>query len=86
MERQWADFTYTHSDGECLAAVQARNIAALNEVLSAYERQSIVDYYTILRQHLRFCGFHGEGEFAAMDCADDIRQNDLRRYRKNQPI
>ena len=42
MERQWADFSYTHSDGECLGDVQLRNIAALHEVLTEYENQSVV--------------------------------------------
>jgi len=42
VERQWADFSYTLSDGECLAEVQSRNIAALGEALLAYQDQNIV--------------------------------------------
>ena len=42
MERQWADFTYTYSDGECLAEVQKRNLAALNDVLKKYSGKNIV--------------------------------------------
>jgi len=42
MERQWADFTYTFSDGECLADGQARNIAALHEALAKYKGENIV--------------------------------------------
>jgi len=42
MERQWADFDYTFSDGECLADVQARNIAALSGVLHRYRDKTIV--------------------------------------------
>jgi len=42
IERQWADFSYTLSDGECLAAVQERNIAALRSVLARYEGENIV--------------------------------------------
>jgi len=42
IERQWADFSYTLSDGECLAAVQARNIAALRQVLARHEGKTIV--------------------------------------------
>ena len=42
IKRQWADFTYTQSDGECLGDVQARNIAALVEVLSRYRNKNIV--------------------------------------------
>jgi len=42
MERQWADFSYTFSDGESLATVQKRNIAALHEALTKYESKNIV--------------------------------------------
>lgn len=38
IERQWADFNYSLSDGECLAEVQERNIAALNDVLLKFAR------------------------------------------------
>jgi len=41
-ERQWADFSYTLSDGECLAEVQARNIAALRGVLARHKGKNIV--------------------------------------------
>lgn len=42
MERQWTDFSYTFSDGECLAKVQGRNIAALKEILTKYKNKRIV--------------------------------------------
>lgn len=42
MERQWADFTYTFSDGECLSVVQNRNIAALEKILKKHEDKNIV--------------------------------------------
>ena len=42
MEQQWMDFSYTYSDGESLAEVQERNIAALNEVLKRYKGKDIV--------------------------------------------
>jgi len=42
IERQWADFSYSLSDGECLAVVQDRNIAALNDVLVRYKNKNIV--------------------------------------------
>ena len=42
IERQWADFSYSLSDGECLNEVQERNIAALNEVLNKYKDMNIV--------------------------------------------
>lgn len=41
IEQQWADFSYKLSDGEHLAAVQARNIAALGDVLRQYAGQNI---------------------------------------------
>jgi len=41
IERQWTDFSYSLSDGECLAVVQERNIAALNEVLAKYKDKNI---------------------------------------------
>lgn len=40
--RQWADFDYKLDDGEALAGVQARNIAALQAVLLEYPGQNIV--------------------------------------------
>jgi len=42
MMRQWADFSYKLSDGECLAEVQDRNISALSDVLARYRDKSIV--------------------------------------------
>lgn len=40
--RQWADFGYHLSDGECLREVQERNIAALMKVLQEHEGRRIV--------------------------------------------
>ena len=40
-KRQWADFSYKLSDGECLGEVQARNIAALRQVLSDYDGKNV---------------------------------------------
>jgi len=42
LERQWADFSYALSEGECFAEVQGRNIAALNDVLTRYKNNNIV--------------------------------------------
>ncbi|MCL1848216.1 MAG: histidine phosphatase family protein [Clostridiales bacterium] len=41
-ERQWADFSYALTDGESLAEVQSRNIAALEDVLRRYKEKNIV--------------------------------------------
>ena len=40
--RQWEDFSYKLSDGECLGEVQRRNITALNHVLATHPDQNIV--------------------------------------------
>jgi 2,3-bisphosphoglycerate-dependent phosphoglycerate mutase len=69
MEQQWADFNYTYSDGECLAEVQNRNIAALNDVLKKYSGKNIVigthgtALSTIINYYDRTYGF---ADFMAM--------------------
>ena len=40
-KQQWSDFSYKLSDGECLGEVQARNIAALTQVLQEYEGKNV---------------------------------------------
>ncbi|MCL1997133.1 MAG: histidine phosphatase family protein [Defluviitaleaceae bacterium] len=40
-KRQWTDFSYKQPDGENLADVQERNIAALNDVLDRYAGKNI---------------------------------------------
>lgn len=41
-KKQWEDFTYKLSDGECLGEVQTRNVSALQQVLSKYAGKNIV--------------------------------------------
>ncbi len=41
-KKQWSDFSFKLSDGECLKEVQDRNIAALNSVLKKYPGKNIV--------------------------------------------
>lgn len=41
-KKQWADFDYKLSDGECLREVQERNITALHEVLRKYNGNNII--------------------------------------------
>lgn len=41
-KKQWEDFDYKLSDGECLREVQNRNVAALNAVLEKYEGKNVV--------------------------------------------
>lgn len=40
-ERQWKDFAYRMENGECLAEVQERNVAALNALLTDYPNRTI---------------------------------------------
>ena len=40
--RQWSDFSYKLSDGECLKEVQERNIRALTQLLQNYPDRHIV--------------------------------------------
>jgi len=41
-KKQWQDFEYKLSDGECLREVQERNIQALNNIIHQFEGKSIV--------------------------------------------
>ena len=41
-QKQWEDFSYKLSDGECLEEVQSRNISALYRVLENHEGKNIV--------------------------------------------
>lgn len=41
-KKQWSDFTYKLSDGECLQEVQTRNISALQQVINQYAGKNIV--------------------------------------------
>ncbi len=41
-KRQWDDFSYKLTDGECLQDVQERNISALQKVLNRYAGKNIV--------------------------------------------
>lgn len=41
-ERQWMDFDYKLENGECLAEVQERSVAALNTLLTAQPDRTIV--------------------------------------------
>ena len=40
-KQQWEDFSYKHSDGECLKEVQERNVKALFEILERNEHDNI---------------------------------------------
>jgi len=69
MERQWADFSYSQSDGECLAVVQERNIAALEDVLGRHQGKNIVigTHGTALSTIINFYDHsYGFADFMAM--------------------
>ncbi|MBQ5782791.1 MAG: histidine phosphatase family protein [Oscillospiraceae bacterium] len=40
-KNQWSDFSYKLEGGECLGEVQARNVAAINEILKKYGGRTI---------------------------------------------
>ena len=56
--RHWTDSDYRYADGESLRAVQARNIAALHEVLTACEGSNVI------------IGTHGMALSAVINCYD----------------
>lgn len=41
-EKQWADFSYKLTDGECLGEVQTRNVAALRRVVQTHPGKNII--------------------------------------------
>ena len=42
LEKRWADFSFAEEGGECLAEVQTRNVAALQEILALYDGKTVV--------------------------------------------
>ena len=72
---QWADFDYKRSDGECLREVQARNIAALHDVLHRYEGKSVA------------IGSHGTAIAAVINYFDpSFGYEDFRRIQPIMPM
>lgn len=63
-KKQWEDFDYKFSDGECLREVQSRNIVALEKVLSSYKDKSVVvgshgtALSTIINYYDKSFGYH----------------------------
>ena len=69
IRRQWENFSYTLSDGECLAEVKRRNIAALNNALIRYKDKNIVigTHGTALSTIINhYDGTYGFDDFMAM--------------------
>jgi len=69
MHEQWSDRSYTLSDGECLAEVQERNIAALNDVLVKEEGNAVAigTHGTALSTIINYYdGAYGYEDFMAM--------------------
>ena len=72
--KQWNDFDYKLSDGECLREVQKRNINALNKVLFEYENKNIV------------IGSHGTALSTVINYYDDTYgYNDFNKIRRLMP-
>ena len=71
-KNQWADFDYKLEGGECLHEVQARNIAALKEVLRKYEGKNIA------------IGTHGTALSTIINYYDN--SFDYTKFRKNVDI
>lgn len=68
-KRQWADFSYKLSGGECLSQVQQRNIAALNGILARHKDKNIVigTHGTALSTIIRYYdSSYGFDDFMAM--------------------
>lgn len=73
--RQWADFSYKLTDGECLREVQERNISALNAVLRRYEGQSVA------------IGSHGTAIATIINCFDSsFGYDDFKRIQPIMPL
>ena len=65
VKKQWADFDYKLSDGECLREVQERNIHALRSVLQTYSGKCIAigshgtALCTVINYYDRSFGYNG---------------------------
>lgn len=74
-QKQWADFEYKLTDGECLREVQARNIEALKDVLRRYQGRNVA------------VGSHGTAIATILQYFDDtFGYEDFRRIQKIMPM
>lgn len=91
-KKQWEDFDYKMSDGECLREVQARNIEALKEALKKYAGKNVVvgshgtalstiiNYYDNSFGHAQFEEIRGLMPWIVQFCFDGEECVQIRKY------
>ncbi len=91
-KKQWEDFNYKLSDGECLQEVQTRNITALKDVLKRYEGKNlvvgshgtalstIINYYDKSFGYTQFEEIRGLMPWVVQFCFDDNVCEEIRTY------
>lgn len=91
-KKQWEDFSYKLSDGECLREVQTRNITALKNVLKQYEGKNIVvgshgtavstiiNYYDNSFGHAQFEEIRGLMPYVVQFCFEGEACVEIRKY------
>lgn len=91
-KKQWEDFSYKLSDGECLREVQTRNIAALKDLLKRYAGKNVVvgshgtalstliNYYDKSFGHAQFEEIRGLMPWIVQFCFEGEECVDIRKY------
>ena len=91
-KKQWEDFSYKLSDGECLLEVQERNIRVLKDVLKKYAGKNVVvgshgtalstmiNYYDKTFGHAQFEEIRGLMPWVVQFCFDGEDCVEIRRY------
>ena len=91
-KKQWEDFSYKLSDGECLLEVQERNIRALKDVLKKYAGKNVVvgshgtalstmiNYYDKTFGHAQFEEIRGLMPWVVQFCFDGEDCVEIRKY------
>ena len=91
-KKQWEDFSYKLSDGECLLEVQERNIRALKYVLKKYAGKNVVvgshgtalstmiNYYDKTFGHAQFEEIRGLMPWVVQFCFDGEDCVEIRKY------
>ena len=91
-KKQWEDFSYKLSDGECLWEVQTRNIGALKDVLKRYAGKNVVvgshgtalstiiNYYDNSFGHAQFEEIRGLMPWVVQFCFEGEECIEIRKY------
>ena len=91
-KKQWGDFSYKLSDGECLLEVQERNIRALKDVLKKYAGKTVVvgshgtalstmiNYYDKTFGHAQFEEIRGLMPWVVQFCFEGEECAEIRKY------